>query len=347
MSMQAALDLPPAGLSTDEPASPPEIQASSTPNPGTSTDELPFGLVPYAEGEFDKMHAAGSMLCSASGVPALFNTIPQRYGKLAYARHVSGVEALPDIGDELPIRLGHILEPFIATLLSEMLDVELHKIDAYSMHEFLPLFATPDYWCVIDGELYIIEIKSVGSKVFYRDWREAVPLHVSLQHQCQFATTGAARGIVAVFDRNYCQLETYDTTPVPEAIERIEFGVDGFMANLGNGIFPPPDEDCEADFEIFRRLCYQHEEEKKVLIHGEQALLRASQFQQAVDDKAAAEKVIAAQKRWFQGRMKTAEICTLDDGGFFQWRTNKTKGKDQQRPSRVFKYKEMRSSNDG
>ena len=306
-----------------------------------TTQSLPFNLQPYAEGEFDKMHAAGSMLVSASGVPAIFNAIPQRYGKLTYAMHLAGQKPLPDLDDVALIKIGNLLEPLAAEMLAEQIGVEVTRYDAYSRHPWLPLFATPDAVAWIDGVLYIIEIKTVCPRVWAQHWQDGPPLHVALQHQTQFACTGAKAGIIASLSPAYGSLDFWFTTPDQPTIDKIELGVDSLMATLERGDMPEPD-DTETDADAFRSLMWQSDAEKVISIEGDEAVRRAKQYQQAKDDEAAATRMITAQKRWFQSRIGDAQRANIDDGGFFEWKTNKTKPKDQDRPNRIFKFKEAK-----
>lgn len=306
---------------------------------------LPFGMIPYGPGDFDRMHAAGSMLASASGVPAFFNLVPQRHGKLSYAMHLNGKLPLPDISKEPHIMVGHALEPVAAAVLAMKLEENVEELGGYSMHAYLPMFSTPDRVVTIDGVRHIIEIKCVAPRTFWEDWRDGPPVHVGVQHQVQFATTGAERGIIAVFNQGWSTLEYFFTEPDPAAIQRIEIEVGAFMDDLADGILPDPD-DCEADFDAFRALHWQSDEKKTIKILGDEAVLRMKQFAQAKADEAAATKTIAASKRWFQGLMKDAEGASLDDGSEFTWRTNKT-AKGGQRPARVFKLKEAPGEYDG
>lgn len=310
-----------------------------------SPPALPFNLQPYGKGGFDRMHAAGSMLASASGVPSLFNLVPQRHGKLAYGLHLNGDRPLPDISKEPHIMAGHALEPVAAAVLSMKLETDVDEIDAYSMHDYLPMFSTPDRLITIDGVQHIVEIKCVAPRTFWEDWRDGPPVHVGVQHQVQFATTGAERGIIAVFNQGWSTLDWFFTEPNPAAIQRIELEVGEFMEHLADGILPDPD-DCEADFEAFRDICWKSEPGKTVKIHGDEALLRMRQFAQSKLDEAAADKTIAANKRFFQGLMKDAETAELDDGSIFSWKTNKSAGKGQ-RPARVFKLKESNGNENG
>lgn len=310
-----------------------------------SPPALPFNLQPYAEGEFEKMHAAGSMLASASSVPSLFNKIPQRYGKLCYARHLKGDKPLPDLDDIALIKIGNLLEPLAAELLSKELGVDVVRFEAYSRHPWLPLFATPDAVAWIDDIPHIVEIKTVSPRVWSEHWQDGPPIHVELQHQTQFACTGAQAGFIASLSPAYGSLDFWPTHPHRAAIECIELGVDSFMATLERGDMPDPD-DTEVDFEAFRDICWKSEPEKTVKIHGDEALLRMRQFAQSKLDETAADKTIAANKRWFQGLMKDAETAELDDGSVFTWKTNKTAGKSH-RPARVFKLKESNGDDNG
>lgn len=311
----------------------------------TPLSTLPFGMIEYGPGDFDRMHAAGSMLASASGVPALFNLIPSRFGKLAYGMHLTGERPFPDISGETHIRLGHLLEPFVADLLSEELDAKVTKLNGYAMHEFLPLFSTPDGVVTIDDVETMVEIKSVGSKVFYEDWKHGPPVHVGLQHQVQFATTGAEAGIIAVFDRNYCKLEWYPTTPHLLTIEKIELNVHTFMSALERGEYPAPD-DGDADFEAFRQIMWKSDPEKTIQIDGDEAERRALQFLQAKLDESAASKTIEAHKRWFQRIMGDAQVAKVE-GVSVEWKTNKSTPRGQHRPARVFKIKSVNGDDDG
>ena len=322
------------------------MNAPSTIQRPSSTIDLPWGMTPYKTGDFDKMHAAGSMLVSASNVAALFGLIPKRLGRLSYAMHLKGDRSLPDIGDEPHIRVGHALEPLVATLLGEELGVSVADFDAYARHEWLPMFATPDRVAWVDGEPWLVEIKVVTPKVYWEQWQDGPPIHVNLQHQTQFACCPKAkRGIVAVFNLGWCQLDYFKTEPHFTAIQRIELGVDAFMSTLQRGDLPEPD-DTEVDADAFRDLMWKSDPDEEIKIAGDEAVLRHEQFIQAKLDEAAATRMIEANKRWFQRRMRTAQTAVLDHGGGFSWKTNKSKPKGADRPNRIFKAIEVKGEID-
>lgn len=302
------------------------------------TDLLPWGMTPYRPGDFEKMHAPGTMLASASGIPALFNLFPQRFGPLAYAMHLKGERPLPDPGNEPHVRVGSVLEELVAELLSEELEAKVSKLDGFAKHAWLPMYSTPDGEATTDVQRQV-EIKVVTPRVYWEHWRDGPPLHVNIQHQVQFATTGAEAGIIAVFNLGYCNLEWFPTEPHKPTIEKIELKVGDFMDDLENGIYPDP-EDCEPDFEAFRELMWQSDPEKTIAIDGGEAELRAQQFLQAKLDYAAAEKTIEANKRWFQRHMRDAQMATIGTGIQAEWKTNKAK-------VRVFKLKEIKGDRDG
>lgn len=308
--------------------------------PDLAPEPMPWDMIPYQDGDFDRMHAPGFMQASASGIPAIFNLVPQRYGSLAYAMHLKGDRALPDPGDEIPVRLGHFLEPFVAMLLSEELGAEVKKLDGYSKHAWLPMYSTPDGAVIYDGKR-IVEIKVVLPRTYRDHWRLGPPLHVTVQHQVQYATTGAEAGIIAVFNLGFGTLEWMPTEPDRKAIERIELKVGDFMDDLECGVYPSPD-DTEPDFEAFRQLFWQSDPDKKITIKGDEAERRARRFLQAKADEAAAKKTIEADQRWFQSLMKDAHFATIGTAAEIQWKTNQNKGKGQERPSRVFKMKELK-----
>ncbi len=289
--------------------------------PQESLEDLPWGMIPYEHGDFERMHAPGFMQASASGVPALFNLFPGRYGPLAYAMHLKGEKALPDPGDEVPVRLGNLLEPFVIDLLSEELESPVNKLDGYSKHAWLPMYSTPDGAVIFDGKR-IIEIKCVLSPTYRTHWRDGPPMHVGIQHQVQFATTRAEAGIIACFNLGLGQLEWMETEPDPKAIERIELRVGDFMDDLENGVLPPPGEG-DPEYDAFKALYWESNPNKTITVKGDEAERRARRFLQAKADFSAAEKTINADQRWFQEIMKDAEAAVIGNAAAINWKTNK------------------------
>lgn len=327
------------------------MNAPTTIKPPQSTVGLPLNLVAYKDGEFDKMHAAGSMMVSASSVAAIFNKLPaSRGGRLSYAMHLNGKKPFADIGDEPVIQVGHMLEPLVATLLGKELGVSVIHYDAYARHGWLPLFATPDRVIEVDSELAIVEIKVVTPKAYWSDWDggDRRPIHVDLQHQTQFACTGAKRGYIAVFDLGYCKLKLFETVPVKAAIQKIELGVDSFMATLDRGDMPAPD-DTEKDFEAFRRLMSLSHEKERIDLTSDEAERRALDWLQAKADGKQAKATYESTERWFQRRLQRAEFADIatEYGPDLEveWKTC-ARAKGANGAYRTFKIKEMKGQND-
>ncbi len=307
---------------------------------------MPFNLQPYSEGEFDKMHAAGSMLVSASNVFALFGAKPERLGRLAYAMHLTGQKPLPDISGEALIRVGHALEPLAADLLGEELGAQMIDHKGYSRHPWLDAFATPDRVCWIDGEPHDVELKIVTPKVYWDEWQggKCIPRHVALQKQFQFACNGAKRGIIGVLPLNYCAIKHFEVEPHRQVIEKIEMEVDRFMSMLKRGDLPAPD-DTEIDFDAFKELMSLGHEKKMISLESNEAARRAAQWFQAKQDEKAATATLNAHRRWFTRRMGRAEIATISPEFMAHWSTvGRAKGADK--AHRSFQIKQPKGQSD-
>lgn len=302
--------------------------------PKEATLELPFNLTPYREGDFERMHAPGCMLASASMVAAIFGLSPYA-GPLGYAMHLNGHRELVVDEDAGPIAMGRALENLAAQKLSEQLGVELVDLKGYAMHPEIPLFATPDRYEVGDDEA-IAELKYVTPIARREHWQDGPPIWYMLQLQTQFLCTKAKRGYIGMLNA-YGSVDYWEAEPHQPTIDRILNEVGQFMENLKNGILPQP-ADSEPDADAWRALKWQSEPTIKVNIKGDEARARSDVLEQAMLEKAAAEATIKYQKRWFQRLMGNAEIAKIDGGASIRWKTNKTKAKGQENPSRVFKH---------
>lgn len=204
---------------------------------------LPLGLVRYRPGMFEKLHACGSGEITASNAAALLG-VGKYAGRYALAAHVSGRHPLPD-ADNARTRMGRWLEPVAAGMLAEETGLKVRSIRAYARCRSVPkLVASPDtlLW-EQDGSPAIGELKLVHEQIFDREWMDGPPIHHQVQHQTQFAATGAKTGRIGalVWGLSRFELIAFPTEPNPRAIALIEQEAADLLAKLEQGEMPEPD----------------------------------------------------------------------------------------------------------
>ena len=204
---------------------------------------LPLGLVRYRPGVFEKLHACGSGQITASNAAALLG-VGKYAGRYALAAHVSGRHPLPD-ADNARTRMGRWLEPVAAGMLAEETGLKVRSIRAYARCRAVPkLVASPDtlFWEPNDDP-GIGELKLVHEQIFDREWMDGPPIHHLVQHQTQFAATGAKTGRIGalVWGMSRFELIAFPTEPNPRAIALIEQEARDLLAKLEQGEMPEPD----------------------------------------------------------------------------------------------------------
>lgn len=271
---------------------------------------LPFGLRPYEPGEFERVHAAGSGLLTASMVPALFGH--SRFaGRYAVAAHISGKHALPDVDSPLTQR-GKELEPIAAAKLEkEGYQIARHDLGIYARHPTIENFgASPDAVAWHKGEgpqtPGIVEIKVVADMVFKQTWTDGPPLEVELQHQAQFSCCPAAEwGVIAalVIGSFRFDLIPYPTARNPGAVALIEDAAKALLDMIAAGQLPEPDTH-ESAAAVLQAL-HPVDPSKEIILAGsdlEEAGIRFDQMRVAAEQRLAAEKIEKSHKAWFMAK---------------------------------------------
>lgn len=204
---------------------------------------LPLGLVRYQGRMFERLHASGNRLITASQVPALWNQ--SRFaGRYATVAHAAGKAPLV-VEDNMRTMWGRYLEPVAAKMLAEQTGLQVRPIRAYARHRAIDGFlASPDtlLWDA-DGEPGIGELKVVHEFQYQEHWLDGPPLEVQLQHQAQFAATKARHGYIGalVWGINRCEFLAYPTEPNPDAIRLIEDDVREVLRMIAEDRLPDPD----------------------------------------------------------------------------------------------------------
>lgn len=275
---------------------------------------LPFGLQPYGEGEFDRVHAAGAMTVTASMLPALFG-VSSWASRYALAAHLTGAAPLaePDHGR---VDAGRWLEPVAIAMRREERGSG-EQIRAYGRHPSLPLMASPDALIVEGDATGLCQVKVVRPRVYREDWSAGPPLSVQVQCQGEFACCpGATFGEIAVLvvgDHDFF-LELHGTAPHPGAIRRIEREVAAFMADLREGRMPEPDDEHDSTARALMAMLAP-DPSAVVSMDDPEAAERLETWRQATLDRKAAEAAEAACKRWFLARIGTAARVVVGNGG--------------------------------
>lgn len=265
---------------------------------------LPLGLRRYRHGVFDKLHACGCGVLTASYVPALVGH--HRFtGKYGLAAHIAGKVPLPDATNNYT-RAGKAFQPAILGMAAaERRTWQIENLDAYARHPgFRRLIASPDAlaWALDQGSPGIGEVKMVSDRVFKRDWRPPPgepALDAMLQHQAQFACTGADWGFIACYVEGYSRdLHIYDTVPIPAAMDMILQQTRDLFALLDHGLLPEPDEH-PASIDALHAIYPAVDPGKIVSLDGDEARTRFDEWQQAKLDLSKVKATEAACKAWF------------------------------------------------
>lgn len=267
---------------------------------------LPFGLRRYRPGIFDKLHGAGSGVLTASQIPALFKQ--SRFaGRYALAAHILGKVPLEQPSEAL-VERGRRLEPLFVDMLRDDKGWECRQLRAYAPHRRIHrLISSPDLDAYDRADALtdtgIIETKVVADMVFAERWADEPPLDVQLQHQTQYACTGAQWGAIAalVIGTYRFDLIVYETKPDPDAIAVIEDAATQFLAMLDAGQMPEPD-DHRTSLAALAKLYPEVDPGKVVRFSGEDASeseRRWDAWNQARLDRLASEKIEEAAQNWF------------------------------------------------
>jgi hypothetical protein len=274
---------------------------------------LPFGLRPYDPGEFERVHAAGSGILTASQIPALFGH--SRFGgRYAIAAHISGRVPMESADNPMTAR-GRRLEPIAAEMLAEDgYSIVRPKMGLYANH---PAFdgrfvASPDAvaWALEKDAPGIVEIKVVSELVYRDRWSDGPPLEVELQHQAQFAACeGAEWGVIAALVIGAFRLDliAYPTQRNEGAVKLIEGAARALLDILAAGEMPEPDTH-ESAAKVLQAL-HPIDPSREITLTGsdlEEASRRFNDWQRAAAERLAAEKIEKDSKAWFLAMAKDA-----------------------------------------
>lgn len=295
---------------------------ASTDHPDLRT--LPFGLKRYRPGVFEQMHACGSGIVTASQVPALFGE--SRFaGRFATLAHIKGLSPLESFGNEALMARGQRLEKVACEMVAEEKGWVVNQVKAWKAHERIEkLAASPDAvaWREEDpGEGNIIsppgigEIKVVADLVWSQRWQEGPPLDVELQHQTQFACTGASWGFIAalVVGTFRWDLIVYETKSRPDVIAIIEAEVEAALAALDAGDLGAPDEH-EASIRAAQRL-WAPDPDKVLSLNDEAWDADLSAWIEARETRLAAQKIEDEKKAKFAAVALDAGLIRCPGGG--------------------------------
>jgi putative phage-type endonuclease len=149
---------------------------------------------------------------------------------------------IPPPDENIPMRVGHALEPLVAELYTETTGQELTDPGPYTIfpHPDLPfLFCTPDRLHVADGRP--VELKTAG-EFAARDWKDAdePPIQHTCQNMTQIACVGADAGAVAGLVGNR-EFHYFDVPRNDRLIAHILRLAAEFWARVLNGDAPPVD----------------------------------------------------------------------------------------------------------
>lgn len=223
----------------------------------------------YDDGQFESLHAPGSMVVTASGVPNLFGCgFASAY---SYALHLNGEVPMPDVGSEMT-RRGNYLEPVLFKMFEDEHGRHVRQVKAYADHpELEGLSASPDGVEVVDkADVGPAEAKVVNQVSFAEQWNGLPPLRVMLQHQTQLACTGAAAGPILAWELGTfrSRLHHWDIGCHQGTVERILEETDSFLKRLRDGKTPDPDFTLAADRDAMRRLLNEIDDEMTVDLPG-------------------------------------------------------------------------------
>jgi len=189
-------------------------------------------------------------LVTASEIASVFNEgYLKGHTKYRLAMMKAGLME-PDGRDNVRLKFGRFIEPFIASEVEERKGWKLHRADRLLVDADSEIGATPDFYATredIEG-LGIVECKSALSwKV--RDWEEPplgyqlqlqTQLHVAAKHSELPVTWGA---IAVLPGAGEGDVKIWEYAPSDEIWQIIRSGVAEFLANVRAGIYPEPDYD--------------------------------------------------------------------------------------------------------
>lgn len=288
--------------------------------PRPDARKLPLGLTRYAPGVFEKLHDAGSGVFTASLISALFGE--SRFtGRFAAMCHVAGLVPIKFAGNQLTER-GKALESLVISMVDEDHPWSSVQARAWRRHPRIAgLVASPDAvsWRAVGDTLEVEpgigEVKVVNELDFQQRWLDGPPLDVELQHQTQFACTGAAWGWIAalVVGAFRWDLLVYPTEPDPRVIGIIEDEVTKALADLEAGDMGAPDEHGSS-IAAAERL-WAPDPSKILHLNDPEADDRLERWLQARADRLAAEKLEDAQQRYFAARALDHALIRCPGGG--------------------------------
>lgn len=330
--------------------------SSGTPSPtiGGKRDKrtLPLGLRRYRPGIFEKIHQCGSGMVTASQVPALFKH--SRFtGRYALAAHVNGSVALAGPDEDLGW-WGKELEPVILKRVALQKGWQVEQVSAYAAHRRINrLIASPDAiaWRPDrPGEPGIIEIKDVGDFVFSEHWDGEPPIDVLLQHQTQYACTGATWGAIVPLVQRYRTRDVivFDSVPNQEAIDLIERNVSTFLAMLDVGQMPEPD-DHPTSIDALAGIYPEAKPSKVITLDGEvgqEAARRFDAWQQAKLDGKAAKATEEASRDWFFMQALDAGEVRIDNDRTVKISVRRKKAEEKIREGYSYRHYDLCRSSD-
>lgn len=285
-------------------------------------------LQAYEPGEFERLHAAGAMLLTASSVAAIFGLSPWA-SPFSLAMHLSGQHPLPE-PDHVRITMGRRLERVGLEMLEEELDCAVSPARGYWRHDTLPLLASPDGIAVMDygKSLAPVEVK-VLSPQSARAWIDGPPMHVVLQHQTQLMLGEAATGFIVALTvgDNVWSFTSYPTEAHAGAQARILETARHYMANLARGELPEPSAEPDAKEAAAMAALWQPEAAITVQLDEPEAVERFERLLQAKADRIAAEKTEEACRRWFQTRIGNAGRALIGNAREIGRKTSKVKAR--------------------
>lgn len=172
--------------------------------------------------------------------------------------------AAPDFPDEDsgPMKLGRILEPFIAAEYEQKTGraVMVEGLLRHPVHEFLIVHIDRTLYDAGRGALSnpgVAEFKAVGRAVFYRMRREGLPVDYILQLQHGMLVSRRSWGAFAVMNRDNGAIEHWDVERDDAICAEILAEAPAFWATVENGPTPdrldPDDKRCQTC--RYRRSC--------------------------------------------------------------------------------------------
>lgn len=189
----------------------------------------------------------------ASEVAALFDQSPwitrftlwhQKAGRIPYNS--------PE-GD-MRMNIGKRIEPFIAELVADSLNLDLWRSKAYYEQPAERIGCTLDF-SFDDPEFgpAIVETKNVDWLQFKQNWGETrPPLMYQFQMQHQFAVTGRRRGVLAAFVGGN-ELKLYDVKPDEKVIAEIRRRAFDFWGTIDSNNSPEPTGTAD-EVDLFKEL---------------------------------------------------------------------------------------------